>query len=487
MTARSLIAIAGWRSGLLLLVLLLAYLLLVHPWWTAPMLQTQDRIADLQQRELRQRMQLRQAPEVARRLQQVRARRSAPPGLPRRRHDGTGDREPGAAAGVGGRRRPAGQPQLRDHQPLAAGRRERRQGTLPQGHRAGAPALRHAGTGRGAARTGSGHAAPVRRQPQRARAALFLRAGAGRQPGRRAGRELRPVRLPASVAVDRVAARRHVATHRRCPMRVEGIAPRTWLLGTRRRLGAAACGCWRCWAWAAACSTCRRIRRWCRACRNWRRRRPSASGPLSQYTEISARPLFSEDRRPQPFSLTAEGDGERRAHVRLRADQRADHADVEDGDRAAVGGWRFDPDQARRGGRSAAGLALDRVESAQRGLRRPRRRAHAGPARLRRQRRRSRRPRCAGAGHETTDADATGAQPRRSRRRAPSHRRKPPAESTSTPSPATRRRHPRRHRPTTTAARIPKRRSKASASASKSAAAQLRQQNPEPPAPAKNP
>jgi general secretion pathway protein M len=67
--------------GLLLLVLLLAYLLLVHSWWTAPMLQAQDRIESLQQRELRQRMQLRQAPEVARRLQIVRAAEARRPGF----------------------------------------------------------------------------------------------------------------------------------------------------------------------------------------------------------------------------------------------------------------------------------------------------------------------------------------------------------------------------------------------------------------------
>lgn len=35
---------------------------------------------------------------------------------------------------------------------------------------------------------------------------------------------------------------------------------------------------------------------------------PERLGPLTQYTEISARPLFSEDRRPQAFSLTPEGD-----------------------------------------------------------------------------------------------------------------------------------------------------------------------------------
>ena len=67
--------------GLLLLALLLAYLVLVHPWWTAPMLETHARIEDLQQRELRQRMQLRQAPDVARRLQQVRAAEARRPGF----------------------------------------------------------------------------------------------------------------------------------------------------------------------------------------------------------------------------------------------------------------------------------------------------------------------------------------------------------------------------------------------------------------------
>jgi len=67
--------------GLLALVLLLAYLLLLHAWWTVPMLDTQDRIRTLQQRELRQRMQLRQAPEVARRLAQVRAAEARRPGF----------------------------------------------------------------------------------------------------------------------------------------------------------------------------------------------------------------------------------------------------------------------------------------------------------------------------------------------------------------------------------------------------------------------
>jgi general secretion pathway protein M len=67
--------------GLLVLALGLAYLLLLHGWWTLPMLETQDRIQALQQRELRQRMQLRQAPDVARRLQQVQAAEARRPGF----------------------------------------------------------------------------------------------------------------------------------------------------------------------------------------------------------------------------------------------------------------------------------------------------------------------------------------------------------------------------------------------------------------------
>ncbi|MEO6264731.1 MAG: type II secretion system protein GspM [Luteimonas sp.] len=63
--------------GLLLAALALAYLLLVHPWWTVPMLEADHRIETLQQRELRARMQLQQAPDIARQLalaQQLEAR-----------------------------------------------------------------------------------------------------------------------------------------------------------------------------------------------------------------------------------------------------------------------------------------------------------------------------------------------------------------------------------------------------------------------------
>jgi len=54
--------------GLLLAALALAYLLFVHPWWTVPMQEAGARIAALQQRELRARMQLQQAPDIARQL-----------------------------------------------------------------------------------------------------------------------------------------------------------------------------------------------------------------------------------------------------------------------------------------------------------------------------------------------------------------------------------------------------------------------------------
>jgi general secretion pathway protein N len=35
---------------------------------------------------------------------------------------------------------------------------------------------------------------------------------------------------------------------------------------------------------------------------------PDRLGPLSQYAEVAARPLFSDDRRPKPFVIQAEGD-----------------------------------------------------------------------------------------------------------------------------------------------------------------------------------
>ena len=67
--------------GLLLAGLALAYLLLVHSWWTAPMVEANDRIASLQQRELRARMQLKQAPVISRALQQAQQAQARSPGF----------------------------------------------------------------------------------------------------------------------------------------------------------------------------------------------------------------------------------------------------------------------------------------------------------------------------------------------------------------------------------------------------------------------
>lgn len=57
--------------ALLAAALALVYALLVHPAWTAPMREADQRIRDLQERDLRIQAQLRQAPLVERRLQEV--------------------------------------------------------------------------------------------------------------------------------------------------------------------------------------------------------------------------------------------------------------------------------------------------------------------------------------------------------------------------------------------------------------------------------
>lgn len=40
------------------------------------------------------------------------------------------------------------------------------------------------------------------------------------------------------------------------------------------------------------------------------RAQPERIGPATQYAEVATRPLFSENRRPQPFSLQPQGEGE---------------------------------------------------------------------------------------------------------------------------------------------------------------------------------
>ena len=67
--------------GVLVAALALAYLVLLHPWWTVPMLDVESRIDDLQSRELRVRTQLQQAPEVERRYAQVQAANRNRPGF----------------------------------------------------------------------------------------------------------------------------------------------------------------------------------------------------------------------------------------------------------------------------------------------------------------------------------------------------------------------------------------------------------------------
>lgn len=67
--------------GILAGLLLLAYLVLVHPWWTVPMLEVNGRIDSLQQRDLRVRTELAQAPEIRQRLQAARAQAARVPGF----------------------------------------------------------------------------------------------------------------------------------------------------------------------------------------------------------------------------------------------------------------------------------------------------------------------------------------------------------------------------------------------------------------------
>jgi general secretion pathway protein M len=67
--------------GLLLAVLGVIYLLLVQPLWTRPMLAVETEIQALQERQQRIGMQLRQAPQVAQRLQQAQETLADQPGF----------------------------------------------------------------------------------------------------------------------------------------------------------------------------------------------------------------------------------------------------------------------------------------------------------------------------------------------------------------------------------------------------------------------
>ena len=173
-------------------------------------------------------------------------------------------------------------------------------------------------------------------------------------------------------------------------MRLDSVGPRTWLLATLAG--------WALLAWLLALlgmgGHVAPLARRPGAVRRLPQPQPSPParlGPLAQYAEIGARPLFSDDRRPQPFSLQPDGEGEATANTfDCRPDQRADHA--------GPAAWRScSPPaaassvamQARRIVRGRARLAAGGAGSAQRGVRRARGPEDAGPARLRRQRRRS--------------------------------------------------------------------------------------------------
>ncbi|MES2669533.1 MAG: type II secretion system protein GspM [Pseudomonadota bacterium] len=67
--------------GLLAGVLLVAYFVLIHAWWTVPMLELQDRIEGLQERDARARATLAQAPEIRKRLAAVREQAARVPGF----------------------------------------------------------------------------------------------------------------------------------------------------------------------------------------------------------------------------------------------------------------------------------------------------------------------------------------------------------------------------------------------------------------------
>jgi general secretion pathway protein M len=69
--------------GLLAALLLVAYFVLIHPWWTVPMLDLQERIDGLQERDARARATLAEAPEIRKRLAVVREETARLPGFMR--------------------------------------------------------------------------------------------------------------------------------------------------------------------------------------------------------------------------------------------------------------------------------------------------------------------------------------------------------------------------------------------------------------------
>ncbi len=183
--------------GLLLAALALAYGVLVHPWWTVPMLEVEDRIDALQQRELRLRMQLQQAPQVQQRLAELQARQGAatPASCPSPTPSWPPPRwSSGWKRWCGGQ---PGQPQLRDHQPLAAAGGHAR--ALRARDRAGAPALRQRRSWpRCCMRWKAARRACSSTTSTCWRSAVLRSRHRRAAQRRRAGCQLRPVRLPAS-------------------------------------------------------------------------------------------------------------------------------------------------------------------------------------------------------------------------------------------------------------------------------------------------
>ena len=97
-------------------------------------------------------------------------------------------------------------------------------------------------------------------------------------------------------------------------MRLDGVSPRTWLL--------AVVAGWALFAWALALlgmgGQVRPLADDPGLLQPLPKPSPSPPerlGPLAQYAEIGSRPLFSDDRKPRPFSLQPQGEGEASANT----------------------------------------------------------------------------------------------------------------------------------------------------------------------------
>ncbi|MEH6416313.1 hypothetical protein [Pseudomonas sp. CGJS7] len=95
-------------------------------------------------------------------------------------------------------------------------------------------------------------------------------------------------------------------------MRLDDASPRTWLLAT-------AAG-WALLTWVLALAGMGRNvdplpedASLVKPLPQVRKSPPDTLGPLSQYSEIAARPLFVDDRRPKPFFMQGKGEGENQA------------------------------------------------------------------------------------------------------------------------------------------------------------------------------